>query len=43
MFQGATEPIACHWFDEFQKNQDIFFSEIRDPGILGPLTAILAV
>ena len=27
----------------FKKNQDIFFSEIRAPGILGPLTATQAL
>ena len=34
-FRELQNPSRCHWFDEFQKNQDIFFSENRAPGIFG--------
>ena len=36
VFRGLQNPERCHWSDEFQKNQEIFFSETRAPGILGP-------
>ena len=35
--RGVTGPM------NFKKNQEFFFSEIRAPGILGPLTATQAL
>ena len=40
-FRGVQKPWMCHWSDEIQK-KDVFFSEKRAPGILGPLAAIRA-
>ena len=41
-FRGVQKPWRCHWSDEIQK-KDVFFSENRAPGILGPLAAMQAL
>ena len=42
-FRGVQRPWSCHWSDEIQKKGRFFFSENRDPGILGPVAAMQAL
>ena len=42
-FRWLENTKRCHWSHEFQKNQEVYFSENRARGILGPQSAIQAL